>query len=451
MSFGRCSISSGSLNVRASASTSASVLFQIKKNEVATILSSTGNWYKIDHPNGIGYVSKDYFDVIGSHLTTITVHTESSSGNLNIRSGPGTEYPIVFRAPNSTSLLMYEEGTEWTLVGDGEQIGWGSNDYLIYQGGSTPGGEAHDNSLYTYEQVRNNEGTYVSVVDGAAATYSDGVLQMQTKLVAIGCLTSIHEVTQGVFDAATRDAILSLQHTTLNLAVDPVVGKRTLHALDMAYDPANRPYFMYGNFLDATEWNRSNIRAYRNMGKSNGFLYAIDSLARVIHAEEHHENKTNAQTAVALTIRKRSIDGDTTQKPGNCPDSPLIDVITAPSQYSTAEDPKSNIGTGRAPHRATYSSTMTSASSFLNPMWKNAVDLAKKLYYNESIAAPTGAYRMEKMERVGVGYYTDQMYQIGNILYDEWIDKEYSMSNIICFYSPSENLPKTFNVFLDRP
>ena len=449
MSFGRCTITSGNLNVRSAASTSSSILFTIKRDEVAAILSSTGNWYRINHPNGTGYVSKDYFSLVSAPLTTITVSTASSSGKLNIRSGPDAIYPVVFQAVNGTSLNMHEEGSSWTLVSYGDQVGWGSNQYLQYQGGSTPGDEAWDNSRYTYAQVKNGDGVFKSVDDGASRTYSEGVFTMQLRLVAIGSLNSIHNVTQGVYDHVTKNAIMNFQKTVNNLQEEPTVGPRTLTALDFAYDVNNRPYFLYGNYLEASEWGNDYIRANYALSWSNGRIFAVDALARVIHAEEHAKNKENSQTAVALTIKKRSVDGESSQKPGLCPNA-LIDAITAPGQYGTVSNSGGERGSARVPHRATYSSTYTSADQFLNPMWKNAVDLAKALYNNYSISAPNGAYQMNAKNRTSTaGSYTNQMYQVGYSKYCDWLDRGEPIRNAICFYSASDSAPDKYNVFFD--
>ncbi len=84
-------------------------------------------------------------------------------------------------------------------------------------------------------------------------------------------------------------------------------------------------------------------------------------------------------------------------------------------------------------------------------MWKNAVDLAKALYNNNSISMPSGAYQMDKKNRTNTaGSYTNQMYQVGYSQYCRWIDEKKTLRNTICFYSASDTTPNEYNVFLDR-
>jgi SpoIID/LytB domain protein len=53
-------VTASTLNVRATASTTAKVIGTVKKNQVITILSKEGKWYKIEYQKSIGYVHSDY-------------------------------------------------------------------------------------------------------------------------------------------------------------------------------------------------------------------------------------------------------------------------------------------------------------------------------------------------------------------------------------------------------
>jgi stage II sporulation protein D len=53
-------VTATTLNVRATPSTKAKVIGTVKKNQVITILSKEGTWYKIEYQKGTGYVHADY-------------------------------------------------------------------------------------------------------------------------------------------------------------------------------------------------------------------------------------------------------------------------------------------------------------------------------------------------------------------------------------------------------
>lgn len=57
---GKVNISSGSLNVRNKASTSAAKIGSLKKKATVTIIGESGSWYKIKHGSKTGYVAKEY-------------------------------------------------------------------------------------------------------------------------------------------------------------------------------------------------------------------------------------------------------------------------------------------------------------------------------------------------------------------------------------------------------
>jgi hypothetical protein len=66
--IGKVNISDGYLNIRSSASTSGSVLAQLKKDAEVIILDTTGDWYKItftqDGKTITGYAHKNYIQII---------------------------------------------------------------------------------------------------------------------------------------------------------------------------------------------------------------------------------------------------------------------------------------------------------------------------------------------------------------------------------------------------
>lgn len=59
-------VTASELQVRASASTSGKKLFKLQKGDIVDILSKSGDFYKVKHPSGTGYVAKKYIDGVSS-------------------------------------------------------------------------------------------------------------------------------------------------------------------------------------------------------------------------------------------------------------------------------------------------------------------------------------------------------------------------------------------------
>ena len=78
------------LNVRASASTSASIVSKLPDGTWVTLLEKSGNWWKIRYgASATGYCYASYLAVRESSFRT----TVSAGGsNLNVRKGAGTGY-----------------------------------------------------------------------------------------------------------------------------------------------------------------------------------------------------------------------------------------------------------------------------------------------------------------------------------------------------------------------
>lgn len=74
----------------------------------------------------------------GPALQAIVDTSSGTGGRLNIRSGPGTQYSVVARAPNNSPIMVLAKGEEWSQVAEGYTM----TKYLRFttasDGGSTP-------------------------------------------------------------------------------------------------------------------------------------------------------------------------------------------------------------------------------------------------------------------------------------------------------------------------
>lgn len=125
---GAVTTASGSLNVRSSASTTASRVASLPKGSHITLMERSGDWWRIEYGKGqYGYASADYLTIIQG--TPVTVST--SSGSLNVRSGPGTNHPKVASVSRGEVVISLTSSNGWTrILYHGNKTGYVSSQYL---------------------------------------------------------------------------------------------------------------------------------------------------------------------------------------------------------------------------------------------------------------------------------------------------------------------------------
>jgi len=119
---------SGRLSVRQAPSTSAAVLTGLPKGTLITLISRSGDWWKVEYAQGYyGYCHADYITTTGS--SPATVNTQSSG--LNIRSGPGTGYTKLGALPKGRVVLILDSANGWSrILYSGTRTGYVSSRYL---------------------------------------------------------------------------------------------------------------------------------------------------------------------------------------------------------------------------------------------------------------------------------------------------------------------------------
>lgn len=125
---GAVTTSSGSLNVRAQASSGSSVVATLKKGSYITLISKSGAWWKVEYAKGkYGYCHADYITIVEGTPVTVT----TSSGSLNVRSGPGTSYAKMASLARGEVVLFLHASSGWSRVlYHGTKTGYVSSQYL---------------------------------------------------------------------------------------------------------------------------------------------------------------------------------------------------------------------------------------------------------------------------------------------------------------------------------
>lgn len=119
---------SGRLNVRSSASTSASAVTSLNKGSYVTLISKSGSWWRVEYAKGkYGYCHSDYISPVSG--SAVSVATQSS--NLNIRKGAGTSYSKIGSVAKGETVIVLSSDSGWSrILYHGTKTGYVSSQYL---------------------------------------------------------------------------------------------------------------------------------------------------------------------------------------------------------------------------------------------------------------------------------------------------------------------------------
>lgn len=116
------------LNVRASATTSSSILSKLPDRSYVTVLSTSGSFYYVEYKeNTYGYVHKSYVDIVSSNVKRVS----TDGYNLNVRYGPSTSYAQFEKIKDKDYVIVLSNSGSFSRVlFEGNKVGYVSNDYL---------------------------------------------------------------------------------------------------------------------------------------------------------------------------------------------------------------------------------------------------------------------------------------------------------------------------------
>lgn len=126
---GRVTTSYGSLNVRTSASSSASIKTVLPRNSYVTLLYKTNNFWYVKYSNSsYGYCHSDYISVVSAD----TMFVKTTSGNLRVRSTAASSAAVKASLPSNTPVtVLSESGNYSRIIYNGNQSGYVHSDYLV--------------------------------------------------------------------------------------------------------------------------------------------------------------------------------------------------------------------------------------------------------------------------------------------------------------------------------
>lgn len=110
------------LNVRSGAGTNYSIVKALPNGTKVTVYEQKNGWSRIGSRQ---WVSSQY--LTSTKPTTVVTKKVNAKSGLNVRSGAGTNYPIVKALTNGTKVTVYETSNGWSRIGSGQ---WVSSQYL---------------------------------------------------------------------------------------------------------------------------------------------------------------------------------------------------------------------------------------------------------------------------------------------------------------------------------
>ena len=114
------------VNLRTGPGTEYAVVSGARSGASLTVLASQGNWYQVYVPSrGVtAWISRNYVSLgLNAYAT----------GDVNLRTGPGTEYARISVIKKGVPLNVLSQGSNWSQVYCNGQTGYISNKYWAYR------------------------------------------------------------------------------------------------------------------------------------------------------------------------------------------------------------------------------------------------------------------------------------------------------------------------------
>ncbi|MEA5016699.1 MAG: SH3 domain-containing protein [Candidatus Limiplasma sp.] len=138
----------GYLNLRASGSSSATVLTTAPTGSVLTVFQQSGGWAQVQFGATVAYASTDFLafsstypgSAASSGSMTATVDLEDPAATVNLRSAPSTSGDILAQLPHGTTVTVTRDDGSWSTVVYNGLTGYIVSSCLKFEGGGLEGG-----------------------------------------------------------------------------------------------------------------------------------------------------------------------------------------------------------------------------------------------------------------------------------------------------------------------
>jgi len=169
------------LNVRSGAGTSHAVIGTLKHGEKITVTDQAGDWYKLTFSGKTGYISKAFTKADNpaaapaapASPSSKTVYVNTPGSTLNVRSGPGTNNPIIGSLKHGEKITVTEENSSWYKLTFSGKTGYVSRSFTTDAAPSNTNTDSSGQKTGTVNapgglNVRSGAGTNYPVIGGLA-------------------------------------------------------------------------------------------------------------------------------------------------------------------------------------------------------------------------------------------------------------------------------------------
>ena len=196
-------------NMRSSPSSyEANVIRRVPEGETVTVLSASGNFYRIQYDGSTGYVFKQYVEessgeTTGSGFTaTGYPYNTVATASVNLRKSASTSAKVLTTIPKGATVTVYQISGSWAKVAYSGYTGWASKSYIqlatIVQVTATP------TAGPTLNPVEDSS-SYQLLQSGADGNH---VMALQEALIELGFLKGTAD---GIYGSATAQAVMAFQ------------------------------------------------------------------------------------------------------------------------------------------------------------------------------------------------------------------------------------------------
>lgn len=257
------------VNLRASASTSANVLYTIPSGSKVTVESSTpqNGFYKIKHNGTVGWSYGQYYEPTGGSSGPVEAASLVATTDVNLRKGPGTEYGVITVVPTGASVTVLDPSPQngFYNIDYKGSVGWSSGKYYT-EPGSSGGGSSGGGSSSAIDaaMARAEAGVGFSYWWGHGRFNTSGPTASTKGSCSGSCPNCSHSGSWGGDCSGFTAKVWQVPSSNTDLATD------------------SHPYSTANFVEDTSQWStvsRSNVKkadalVYRSGGAGHIFVYS---------------------------------------------------------------------------------------------------------------------------------------------------------------------------------
>ncbi|MEP7288721.1 MAG: N-acetylmuramidase domain-containing protein [Chloroflexota bacterium] len=241
-------VNTDSLNLRANPSTSAQVVSLLMQNTILqTINAPSADWLevRVDGTDTHGFVASNFVTLtdVKPQASTGGQHAEVTTNSLNIRSGPGTNFPVLTTVGQGSVLTVLDNQGNWIKVKVGTSDGYASTQYLNLTTTKAPTG-------YLIEQTDLLTANLIPsrLIPDQAANTTEAVLARTWN---------------------TYGGLLGTLATQLNCPANGIVATLTAESGGNCFGPDGRMIIRFENHIFRSQWGQQHADQFNQFFSFN--------------------------------------------------------------------------------------------------------------------------------------------------------------------------------------